>query len=95
MHFTMVQLEEKSHSASSLVPTSAIVNLPAVRPAGTVVGEVLVRPGDGLNSWMAILIGDDVVRRQGIPGMPLGSGGLTPNQVTTILNWINRGAPDD
>jgi hypothetical protein len=59
------------------------------------VGQVLVRPGDAMNSWLAILIADDVARRQGMLRMPLGSGPLTPNQVTTIWNWINRGAPDD
>jgi hypothetical protein len=57
--------------------------------------QVLVRPGDAINSWMAILISDDVVRRDGIPRMPLGSGPLTPNQIATIVNWINRGAPND
>jgi len=65
------------------------------QPSRIVVGEVLVRPGDAANSWLAILISDDVVRRKGVARMPLGSGALTPNQVATILNWINRGAPDD
>jgi len=27
--------------------------------------------------------------------MPLGSGALTPNQIQNIVNWINRGAPED
>lgn len=70
---------------------AALVN----RPSRLVAGEVFVRPGDAASSWLAILVGDDVARRKGIPRMPLGSGGLTLNQVTTIRNWINRGAPDD
>jgi hypothetical protein len=65
------------------------------RPSVLVAGEVLVRPGDAMNSWLAIVISDDAVRRNGVPRMPLGSGPLTPNQVATIRNWINRGAPDD
>jgi hypothetical protein len=69
----------------------ALVNQPSRLRAG----EVLVRPGDAMNSWMAILISDDVARRSGYARMPLGSGALTPNQVTTIRNWINRGAPND
>jgi hypothetical protein len=48
-----------------------------------------------MNSWLAIVISDDAVRRNGVSRMPLGSGPLTPNQVATIRNWINRGAPDD
>jgi hypothetical protein len=58
-------------------------------------GEVLVRPGDADNSWMVIAIRDDAPRRRGMARMPLGSGPLTPNQIQTIVNWINRGAPND
>jgi hypothetical protein len=77
-----------------LVPDSAhaaVVNRPSrLRP-----GEVLVRPGDAPASWLVILLGDDVARRNGVARMPLGSGALTPNQLATIRNWINRGAPRD
>lgn len=58
-------------------------------------GEVLVRPGDADNSWLVVLLRDDVARRAGFARMPLGSGALRPNQVANIVNWINRGAPDD
>lgn len=69
----------------------ALVNRPsALRP-----GEVLVRPGDAANSWMVIAIRDDAARRLGLARMPLGSGPLTPNQIQTIVNWVNRGAPND
>lgn len=69
----------------------AVVN----RPSALKTGEVLVRPGDGDNSWLVILLRDDVTRRGGFARMPLGSGALTANQVTNIVNWINRGAPND
>lgn len=65
------------------------------RPSPTRSGEILVRPGDAADSWLVIAIGNDEARRRGLPRMPLGSGPLTPNQIQTIVNWINRGAPDD
>ena len=69
----------------------ALVN----RPSALRAGEVLVRPGDAANSWMVIAIRDDAARRLGLARMPLGSGPLTPNQIQTIVNWVNRGAPND
>ncbi|NUQ12869.1 MAG: hypothetical protein HUU26_11200 [Gemmatimonadaceae bacterium] len=58
-------------------------------------GEVLVRPGDAANSWLVIMLGSDPARRRGLARMPLGSGALPDHQVRTIMNWINRGAPED
>lgn len=69
----------------------ALVN----RPSQLRQGEILVRPGNAANSWMVIAIGDDAARRLGLARMPLGSGPLTPNQIQTIVNWVNRGAPND
>jgi hypothetical protein len=77
-----------------LTPTaahSAVLN----RPAQTRLGEVLVRPGNADDSWLVIAIRDDVARRMGLARMPLGSGPLTANQIQTIVNWVNRGAPND
>lgn len=65
------------------------------RPSRLYPGEVFVRPGDAENSWVVIAIGNDAARRRGLARMPLGSNGLTPNQIQNIVNWINRGAPDD
>ena len=73
------------------VAHSALVNKPSQLRAG----EVLVRPGNAANSWMVIAIGPDAARRMGLARMPLGSGALTPNQIQTIVNWVNRGAPND
>lgn len=70
---------------------AALIN----RPAQTRIGEVLVRPGDAAGSWLVIAIRDDSARRRGLPRMPLASGALTPNQIQTIVNWVNRGAPND
>ena len=86
---------EATHQAGLvLTPDSAwraLVN----QPSRTRGGEVLVRPGDAANSWMVIAIQDNAERRLGLARMPLGSGPLTPNQIQTIVNWINRGAPND
>ena len=65
------------------------------RPSQTRGGQVLVRPGDAEHSFMVHAIRDDDSKRLGLARMPLGSGPLTPNQIQTIVNWINRGAPDD
>ena len=70
---------------------AALIN----KPSQTRIGQVLVRPGDATNSWLVIAIGPDDARRLGLARMPLASGALTPNQIQTIVNWINRGAPND
>ena len=70
---------------------AAIVN----QPAQTRLGQILVRPGDADNSWLVIAIRDDEARRMGLARMPLASGPLTPNQIQTVVNWVNRGAPND
>jgi hypothetical protein len=86
---------ESAHQAG-LVLTRAFAHATLVnRPSQTRLGQVLVRPGDADNSWMVIVIRDDSARRLGFPRMPLGSGPLTPNQIQTIVNWVNRGAPND
>ena len=77
-----------------LTPDSAYGALVG-KPSTTRGGQVLVRPGDANNSFMIAMIKDDAAKRFGLARMPLGSGPLTPNQIQTIVNWINRGAPDD
>jgi hypothetical protein len=54
-----------------------------------------VVPGDAANSWLARMIGPDPSARDGNVRMPLASPPLTANQIQTIINWIQRGAPDD
>ena len=86
---------ESSHQAG-LVLTAATAHAALVnRPAQTRIGEVLVRPGNADNSWLVIAIRDDGARRLGLARMPLGSGPLTASQIQTIVNWVNRGAPND
>ncbi len=84
-----------AHQAG-LVLTSATAHAALVnRPSQTRTGQILVRPGDATNSWLVIAISDDDARRLSLARMPLGSGPLTPNQIQTIINWVNRGAPND
>lgn len=51
-----------------------------------------VAPGDAANSWLVRMIGSDPAARFGLQRMPLSSLPLTPNQIATIINWIDQGA---
>ena len=51
-----------------------------------------VAPFDAPNSWLIRMIGDDPTARLGHQRMPLASMPLTPNQIATIVNWIEQGA---
>ena len=86
---------ESAHQGG-LVLTAASAHAALInKPSQLRAGQVLVRPGDADNSWLVIAIRDDDARRLGLARMPLASGPLTPNQIQTIVNWINRGAPND
>jgi hypothetical protein len=56
-------------------------------------GRVRVVPGDAPNSWLVVMIEDDDGARLGFARMPLGGQPLTRNQIATIVNWIENGAP--
>jgi hypothetical protein len=86
---------ESAHQAGLVLTPSAAHASLLNRPSQTRLGQILVRPGDADNSWLVIAIRDDDVRRLGLARMPLASGPLTPNQIQTIVNWVNRGAPND
>ena len=84
-----------AHQAGLVLTPDSAYGALVGKPSQTRGGQVLVRPGDAENSFMVHAIRDDASRRLGLARMPLGSGPLTPNQIQTIVNWINRGAPDD
>jgi hypothetical protein len=86
---------ESAHQGGLVLTRAAAHSALVNKPSQLRLGEVLVRPGDAANSWMVIAISDDAARRLGLSRMPLGSGALTPNQIQTIVNWVNRGAPND
>ena len=52
-----------------------------------------VEPGDAGYSWLVRMIEDDDAARLQFPRMPLASEPLTDNQIATIVNWIENGAP--
>jgi hypothetical protein len=52
-----------------------------------------VEPGDATTSWLVHMIEDDDAARLNFPRMPLASEPLTDNQIATIVNWIENGAP--
>ena len=52
-----------------------------------------VVPGDAASSWLVRMIEDDDGARLNFARMPLGGQPLTRNQIATIVNWIENGAP--
>ena len=45
------------------------------------------------SSWLVRMIQADPARRFFVERMPLGRAPLTDNQIATIINWVNAGAP--
>ena len=65
-----------------------LVNQPShLRPS-----EVRVVPFNSATSWLMIMLRAEQEPRGGFSRMPLGASPLTPNQIATIANWIDRGA---
>jgi hypothetical protein len=54
---------------------------------------VRVVPGDAQASWLYRVIAADPSLHPDVPRMPLGRPPLTNNQIATITNWIEQGAP--
>ncbi len=52
-----------------------------------------IRSFDPDSSWLVRMIQADPERRFFTERMPLGRAPLTPNQIATIINWVNAGAP--
>ena len=70
------------------VAYDALVGVPAaLRPS-----LLRVRPGQPAESWLVAMIGNDDAARQGVSRMPLATQPLTPNQIATIVRWIEQGA---
>ena len=65
------------------------------RPSTLRPGAVRVRPFHADSSWLIDMVGPDATRRGGISRMPLASTPLTPNQIATLVNWIDQGAKRD
>ena len=52
-----------------------------------------IRPFQPDSSWLVRMIQADPARRFFVERMPLGRTPLTDNQIATIINWVNAGAP--
>jgi hypothetical protein len=52
-----------------------------------------IEPFEPENSWLVRLIQADPERRFHNERMPLGRTPLTDNQIATIINWVEAGAP--
>ena len=77
--------------ALALTPDAAYDALVGV-PAALRPSLVRVRPGRPTESWLVAMIGSDDTARQGFSRMPLATQPLTPNQIATIVRWIEQGA---
>ena len=55
--------------------------------------ELRVRAGEPGRSWLVAMVRADDAARQGFSRMPLATQPLTPNQIATIVRWIEQGAP--
>ena len=51
-----------------------------------------VQPSQPNQSWLVTMISADDGARQNVSRMPLATQPLTPNQITTIVRWIEQGA---
>lgn len=52
-----------------------------------------IRPFEPDSSWLVRMIQADPGRRFFVERMPLGRAPLTDNQIATIINWVEAGAP--
>jgi hypothetical protein len=66
----------------------ALVN----QPSSLAPGFVRVKPANADSSWLVRMIGPDEDARFNNARMPLAGHPLTPNQIATIVNWIENGA---
>jgi hypothetical protein len=77
----LVLTPERTYEETVNVPAQLVTTMP------------LVRPSDADSSWLVRMIEADPERRLHNVRMPLGRPALTPNQIQTIVNWVERGAP--
>ena len=67
---------------------SLLVGVPAtLQPA-----RLRVQPSQPNQSWLVTMISADDGARQNYSRMPLATQPLTPNQIATIVRWIEQGA---
>jgi len=52
-----------------------------------------IHPFEPDSSWLVRMVQADPARRFFVERMPLGRTPLTDNQIATIINWVNAGAP--
>ena len=58
-------------------------------------GIPYIRPLRPDSSFLILMIEEDPGPRFDLPRMPLGREPLTDNQIATIINWVNAGAPQN
>jgi hypothetical protein len=81
-----------THQAGLTLDPSAAYDALVGVPSSLRPGELRVRPAEPTRSWLVTMISADDVARQGRSRMPLATHPLTPNQIATIVRWIEQGA---
>jgi hypothetical protein len=77
----------------ALHPSVAYDELVGVAGVTSAGAYLRVNAGNAADSWLVRRIQPDPTLRNGLPRMPLAATPLTPNQIATIINWIEQGAP--
>lgn len=77
----------------ALDPSVAYDELVGVLATSSVDPYQRVEPGNAADSWLIRRLHADPSVRNGQPRMPLAATPLTDNQIATIINWIDQGAP--
>lgn len=76
----------------ALDATVSYDQLVGVQATSSVNAYLRVAPGNAADSWLIRRVQVDPSLRDGLPRMPLATLPLTPNQISTIMNWIDQGA---
>jgi len=82
--------EQAGLALDASVAYDALVGVPAT---SSVDPYLRVAPGNAADSWLIRRLVADPTVRNGQPRMPLAATPLTANQLATIVNWIDQGAP--
>ena len=77
----------------ALEPSVAYDELVGVAAISSVDGYLRVEAGNAADSWVIRRLHANPTLRNGLPRMPLAATPLTDNQIATIVNWIDQGAP--
>lgn len=82
--------EQGGLALDATVSYDELVGVPATSSGSA---YLRVAPGNAADSWLIRRVRADPALRNGLTRMPLATLPLTSNQISTIVNWIDQGAP--